>query len=161
MAETCVVNASPLILLDGGGLLSILKGSFSNVLVPQEVSREVLRGPVSGDLSILLTSPSWILTKDAPPPPDSILVWDLGPGETAVLSYALRHAGVTAVVDDLLARRCANSLGLPISGTLGMVLAAKQRGEIRSAREVLETLRQNGMHLSDRVMNRALALVGE
>lgn len=44
---------------------------------------------------------------------------------------------------------------------LGLVLIAKQRGEIDSARQLLERLRQAGMYLSDSVMNRALALVEE
>jgi predicted nucleic acid-binding protein len=58
-------------------------------------------------------------------------------------------------------RRCATTLGIPIRGTLGLVLTAKQRGEISAARPVLEQLRLSGMYLSDRVMNQALALVGE
>jgi predicted nucleic acid-binding protein len=58
-------------------------------------------------------------------------------------------------------RRCATTLGIPIRGTLGLVLTAKQRGEISTARPVLEQLRLSGMYLSDRVMNQALALVGE
>jgi len=48
-----------------------------------------------------------------------------------------------------------------VRGTLGLVLVAKQRGEIASARSVLDQLRQSGMYLSDRVLNEALALVGE
>ncbi len=46
-------------------------------------------------------------------------------------------------------------------GTLGLVLTAKQRGHIPAARSVLLQLRQSGMYLSERVMNQALALVGE
>lgn len=57
--------------------------------------------------------------------------------------------------------RCATTLGIPIRGTLGLVLTAKQRGEISAARPVLEQLRLSGMYLSDWVMNQALALVGE
>ncbi|MEY3403806.1 MAG: hypothetical protein RLZZ86_3428 [Cyanobacteriota bacterium] len=52
-------------------------------------------------------------------------------------------------------------LGIPIRGTLGIVLTAKQRGIIRSARPVLEQLRLRGMYLSDKVINQALTLVGE
>ncbi|MGB3511246.1 MAG: DUF3368 domain-containing protein [Microcoleaceae cyanobacterium] len=42
-----------------------------------------------------------------------------------------------------------------------LVLTAKKRGIIPLARPVLEQLRQNGMYLSDRVINQALILVGE
>lgn len=61
----------------------------------------------------------------------------------------------------MIARRCATTLGIPVRGTLGLVLTAKQRGTIGAARPVLEQLRLHGMYLSDRVMERALALVGE
>ena len=58
-------------------------------------------------------------------------------------------------------RRCANSLGIPVRGTLGLILTAKRRHIIPQARPVLEQLRAAGMYLSDSVMNRALKTVGE
>ncbi len=64
-------------------------------------------------------------------------------------------------MDDLAARRCARSLAIPVRGTLGLVLIAKQRKLIPAARPVLEQLRQAGMYLSDSVLNRALEKVGE
>ncbi|MEH2009054.1 MAG: DUF3368 domain-containing protein [Nostoc sp.] len=64
-------------------------------------------------------------------------------------------------MDDLAARRCAAVLGIPVLGTLGIVLTAKQRGKITRARPIIENLRSSGMYLSDRVINQALALVGE
>ena len=75
------------------------------------------------------------------------------------LAYA--HPGSEAILDDLAARRCAATFNIPVRGTLGLALIAKQRGRIPSARHVLEQLRQGGMYVSDEVMNRALALVGE
>jgi predicted nucleic acid-binding protein len=41
------------------------------------------------------------------------------------------------------------------------VLVAKQRGLVPLARPVIEALRDAGMYLSDNVIRRALALVGE
>jgi predicted nucleic acid-binding protein len=43
----------------------------------------------------------------------------------------------------------------------GLVITAKQRGNIPAARPILEQLRSCGMYISDKVMNQALALVGE
>jgi predicted nucleic acid-binding protein len=67
--------------------------------------------------------------------------------------------GTEVILDDLAARRCAATLGIPVRGTLGIVITAKQRGAIPAARPVLEQLRLCGMYLSDRVINQAL--VGE
>ena len=46
-------------------------------------------------------------------------------------------------------------------GTLGLVLLAKQLGQVPLARPVVEHLRISGMYLSDQVVNEALARVGE
>ncbi len=48
-----------------------------------------------------------------------------------------------------------------LRGTLGLVLAAKQQGHIPAAQPVIAKLRETGMYLSDRVVTKALALVGE
>ena len=73
----------------------------------------------------------------------------------------IRQSGNSLIVDDLAARRCAATLGIPVRGTLGFILTAKKRGVIPEARPVLEKLRQSGMYLSDRILNQALALIGE
>jgi predicted nucleic acid-binding protein len=58
-------------------------------------------------------------------------------------------------------RQEASTLGIPVRGTLGLILTAKKRGVIPQARPVLENLRQSGMYLSDRILNQALKLVDE
>ena len=98
---------------------------------------------------------------NASPVPSIIQAWDLGPGESAVLAWAHAHPDCEAIIDDLAARRCAATLGIPVRGTLGLVLLAKKRGRISLARPVVEALRQAGMYLSDRVANSALGLVDE
>jgi predicted nucleic acid-binding protein len=85
----------------------------------------------------------------------------LGAGESAVLTWGYVNPGTEVIIDDLSARRCATTLGIPVRGTLGLVLTAKQQGIIPLARPVLEQLRLCGMYLSDRLMNQALAKVGE
>jgi predicted nucleic acid-binding protein len=78
-----------------------------------------------------------------------------------VLTWARLHPGTEAIIDDLAARRCARVFGIEVRGTLGLLLLAKQRGRIVLARPVLDTIRREGMYLSDRVADEALALVGE
>lgn len=81
--------------------------------------------------------------------------------ETAVFSWAQAHPASLAVVNDLQARRCAEWLQIPTSGTVGIVLRAKLSGLVVAARPVLQRLISEGMHLSDRTMNAALLRVGE
>ena len=93
--------------------------------------------------------------------PLAILEWRLGSGEPGVLALAHQHPGIDAILDDLAGRKCAASLGIPVRGTLGIVLVAKQRGLIPQARPVLEDMMQAGMYLSRKVLDQALRRVGE
>lgn len=93
--------------------------------------------------------------------PARIQNWDLGPGESSVLAWCSNNLGAEAILDDLAARRCAETFGIPVRGTLGLVLLAKQRGRFPAARPVLETMQRAGMYLSPAVLNRALKTVDE
>jgi predicted nucleic acid-binding protein len=101
------------------------------------------------------------MIRETPPVPSLIQSWDLGPGESAVLSWGYADGGTEVIIDDLMGRRCAKALQIPVRGTLGVVLLAKQRGVISSARPILETLKRSGMYLSDNVINEALKMVNE
>jgi predicted nucleic acid-binding protein len=128
MAETAVVNASPLICLSRAGLVDLLRQAAQTTIVPAAVAREILaRGP-SDVTAATLASSTWLKQVDDPAIPPGILAWDLGDGESSVLAWALAHPGTRAVIDDLEGRRCAESLGIPLRGTVGLVLRARRRG---------------------------------
>jgi predicted nucleic acid-binding protein len=161
MAETAAVNASPLICLCRAGLSDLLRGAAETVVVPASVAREILaRGPRDPTAGVLGSSP-WLKQVEDPVIPPNILAWDLGAGESAVLAWALAHPGTRAVIDDLQGRRCAESLGISLRGTLGLVIRARRTGAIESAREALDRLREGGMYLSDRIVSEVLVEAGE
>ncbi len=161
MADAAVVNASPLIFLSKAGLIDLLRVVSPQVMVPVPVALEIgRRGPDDVAAKALADTP-WLISVPVTTVPPLIQSWDLGAGESAVLAYALRNLGMVAIIDDGAGRRCAEVLGVPLSGTLGLVLLAKQRGTIPSARQVIATLKQHGMFLSENAIDQALALVGE
>jgi len=161
VAERPAVNASPLIFLASVDMIDLLQVVAGEVIVPRPVAHEIEEaGP--DDLAVkAIQRTAWLLVRDPPSTPAVIQSWGLGDGESSVLAWVHKYPGTEAIIDDLAARRCAATLGIPVRGTLGLVLIAKQRGKINSARVVIEQLRISGMYLSDRVMNQALALVGE
>lgn len=161
MAERPAVNASPLIFLSRAGLLDLLQLISTEVVVPEPVAAEIVRRGPDDPAARALANTAWLVVAQAPPVPPEIQAWGLGQGESSVLAWAQAYPGTEVVTDDLAARRCAAALNIPMRGTLGLVLVAKRRGRIPAARAVLLQLRQGGMYLSDEVMNRALALVGE
>jgi predicted nucleic acid-binding protein len=161
MAETVVVNASPLICLSRAGLSDLLRQEAESVMVPAAVAREILaRGPADVTAGLLAKSPCLVQIDDPEVPP-SILGWDLGRGESTVLAWALAHPGMRAVIDDLHGRRCAEALGISLRGTVGLVLRARRARMIASARDAFERLRAGGMYLSDRIVLDVLREVGE
>ncbi|MBN1773607.1 MAG: DUF3368 domain-containing protein [Deltaproteobacteria bacterium] len=161
MAEVPVVNASPIIYLARAEELALLQVLGPEAVVPEPVVRELLRRGPADPAAKALAELDWLRALGEGEVPASLLAWDLGPGETAVLAWAVGHPSCLAVIDDRAARRCADVLGVPCIGTLGIVLRAKRLGRIPAARPVVERLRGAGMYLSDRVLGPALALVGE
>ena len=161
MIDAGVVNASPLIFLARGGHVGLLHEFARQIYVPSAVAKEIRRRGTTDAAAQAIETETWIQVIESPPIPPAIVLWGLGPGESAVLTETLSRPGAHAVIDDLAARRCAASLGLKVNGTLGLVLLAKQNGRIAAARPVMEDLICGGMFLSRLVLDRALALVGE
>ena len=160
MAERWVLNASPLIVLANAGHEGLIRQLADEIIVPQAVAGEILAGPPNDRARQQIASGDWLVTQ-TPDATDELLAWDLGAGETAVISYALAKPGWTAILDDGAARRCARSLSVPLKGTLGIILLAKRRGLITAAAPVLEAIRQRGFRLDERLIAAALKELGE
>jgi len=156
-----VVNASPLILLSRISRLDLLTSLAELLVVPEAVIREIQAGSHCDETAGRIKDLFSILRVPDRPVPDRIRLWDLGAGESQVLAHGLERPGAEVVLDDLAARRCARSLGLPMIGTLGVVILCRHRGVISSARPVVEKLREAGLRLKPALMEQALAKVGE
>lgn len=161
MAERPAVNASPLIFLARAGLINFLQLLGPEIVVPEAVAIEIQRrGPTDATV-LAIANTAWLTITPTLPIPPQIQAWGLGAGESSVLAWGHAYPGTEIILDDLPARRCAAAFQIPVRGTLGLVLIAKQRGVIPAARPVLLQLRQSGMFLADKVMNQALAMVNE
>jgi predicted nucleic acid-binding protein len=156
-----VVNASPLIFLSKGDHIGLLQTVGDSVIVPTAVADEIRRRGPEDITAQVLRETKWLQIKDAPNIPSEIQAWDLGPGESAVLSLAYPKLEREVIIDDLAGRRCAAALDIPVRGTLGVFLLAKKQGRIEQARPIVEELRRAGMYLSDEVVDSALSLVNE
>ncbi len=161
MSEAPVVNSSPLIYLAHSGLLPLLEVVGTPIRVPGAVAAEIKRRGPEDPTARALRAVPWLEEIGSMVPHPRVALWNLGPGETAVLSWALDHPGCVAILDDRAGRRCAEFLGIRFIGTLGIVLRAKRLGRVDSARPLVQRLQEAGMYLSDRVLEPALTLVGE
>jgi uncharacterized protein len=85
----------------------------------------------------------------------------LGADELQVIALAKETAENLALLDDRRARRFAHLLGVTYSGTLGVLLKAKQQGLLGRLEPVCDTLEQRGFRLSPRTRKSVLSMVGE
>ena len=161
MAERPAVNTSPLLFLSRAGLLELLQVAGPRLVVPSAVFNKITAGRPGDPTARAIAEADWLAIVETPPAPEPIQAWDLGRGESSVLTWGYAHPGTEIIVDDLAARRCAAALGIPVRGTLGLVLVAKKRAIIPRARPIIDRLRQSGMYLSDRLVEESLRHVDE
>ena len=84
----------------------------------------------------------------------------LGPGERAAITV-VRAEGIGVLIDDRSARLCAQRLGLPILGTGGLLLIAKEQGLIESVGPLLAKIGKQGYRFSQRLVDELLRRAGE
>lgn len=81
--------------------------------------------------------------------------------EAEVFALAAEHDARFVIIDDMTARQEAEEIGLPFKGTVGVLLEAKEKGLIDVIKPLLIRLRDNGMHLSESLINNVLQGAGE
>jgi uncharacterized protein len=156
-----IVNASPLQYLHQAGQLDLLPRLFGRIIVPEAVAAELAAGR---RLGVSLPEPEvleWVDLVTPASPVGGLLAWDLGAGESAVLSLALERPGSWVVLDDKLARQAAIHLKVPLLGTAGVLLRAKHAGHLPSVRPILDKLTALGFRLTPETMRSILEIARE
>ena len=107
MAETPVVDASPLILLSRARQLDLLKILGPSIAVPAAVAAEIKAKAADEAVRALQHYP-WLTPVIDPPLPTQIVRLELGAGESAVLAWALVRSpnGAQACSPGSERRRC-------------------------------------------------------
>jgi predicted nucleic acid-binding protein len=143
-----VSNASPIIALIQIEQLHLLEQLFGTVVIPYAVVREI---------SPTTSPPSWIEQQPITQALSAaILDASLGAGESETISLALETHARLVILDDRPARRLAQSLGLTVIGTLGILLVAKQRQLIATVQPSLDALLQHDFRISQRLYEQVL-----
>ena len=158
--EKVVLNSSSLIVLFRSGQADLLPRLFKEIVVPEQVYGEILAGGEDDAAKTALPRTEWINRKNVEITL-SVAAWNLGNGESAVFSYAVRASGYRAVVDDLVARRCAQAFAIQTLGTGGLLVLAKRRGLIGSVRDRVKRLRDAGLYLSESIVQLFVSQAGE
>jgi predicted nucleic acid-binding protein len=160
--EPVVSNSSPLIALATIGGLALLKSLFKEIMIPKTVYEEIVIQGQGEPGSKEVAEAEWIHTISVEDRLAAELLQeslDMGESEAIVLAQQLGARYV--LLDDELARRKADRIGLPVAGTLAVLLMAKESGLISTVGSVLAELRQADFRMSERVYAAVLAKAGE
>ena len=159
--DRVVVNASPLNCLFKSGLQDLLPGLFKDIYVPESVLKEVTGTGKSDFPAEQLSQQQWLKIAIDIPLDLRVASWDLGRGESEVISFALLHPSFRVVLDDREARRCAETLGCKSIGTAGILVLARRRKLLPSLRDAFSQLSNSGLWISRDLIDELCSLEGE
>jgi len=159
--EEWIVDTGPVVVLAKIGRLDLLTGMARGVLLPSPLVREIRRGPAP-DPARRAVEAGWgteVPVRYIRAAVRSIGL--LGPGEQSVLTLALKRPGSRVILDDGQARKAARVLDLPMAGTVGVIVAARQRGLVPAVVPLFHAIRAAGMYVDEGLLRRVALSVGE
>jgi predicted nucleic acid-binding protein len=156
-----VCDVSPVQYLHQAGLLDLLRLRYGAITIPTAVAAELREGTLRGVDLPAFDALDWIRIRQ---PAGRLLlpiVADLGAGEREVLALGTETPDSLVILDDALARQYARMLNLALTGTLGVLLKAKESGLLPALAPVLERLEQLRFRLDPETRQAVLRLAGE
>jgi hypothetical protein len=158
-----VSDAGPLIHLGAIGRLELIHRLWPDVLVPEAVFREVTVAGAGMPGAAEVMAASW-LTVASPSNVDvvdALLASGLHRGEAEAIALAVELRADRLLIDERQGRLTAEGMRVPVIGSIGILVAAKARGEVERLAPLLADLRASGLWMSDALVARVLASVGE
>lgn len=123
-----ISDTSPLRYLVALGLVDLMPRRFGELLVPPEVADECRHSAAPEALRrFVLNAPGWFSIAQAPPRSISGL-GRLDPGESAAIRLALAKDADLLLIDERIGRQVAVDADIRVSGTLGLLADAAERG---------------------------------
>ena len=157
-----IVNSTPLLVLGNIGRLDILRSLYERIIIPKAVYNEIMEKNDSASHAVRSAS-SWIIVETIKNPSEYALYHarlHSGEVETIILAQQSPFADLI-VLDDNAARKTAEFLGLKVTGTIGILLKAKQTGIITQVKPILNDIMKNGFYISNHLLNMILESAGE
>jgi predicted nucleic acid-binding protein len=153
-----VSNSTPLIHLSAMGKLDLLLQLFGEIVIANEVYEEVVLKGADQPGASEVQSATWIKRRAiANKLACAILQNSLGAGESATIILALELNADLTILDDRPARLQAQTRSIKITGTVGILLMAAERGLVHF-QQTLDALLATGFRLSTAEYQRVINL---
>jgi len=145
--RNAVVNSTPIIALHGIGKLDVLSKMYDTVYIPHGVYEEVC---VDGDVNrnALRAFSNFAILHISNENAKKYFKTALHKGEVEVMILADELNADICIIDDKLARGYAKHLGLTITGTLGLLMKAKERGILDLVTPCMDAMILNEIYIS-------------
>ncbi len=157
-----VSNTGPIIALSKIRQLSLLQSIFGKILVPPVVAREVFAklDKEIDELEKAFSDFIQITEKPNLPNEVEIVTQSIDAGEKGAISLAY-NLKAFLIIDDNQARVAARKLNLEITGSIGVLLLAKQKKLIPNLTQLMLAIRENGYFYSDELIELATKMAEE
>lgn len=146
-----ISNTTCIIVLDNAGSINILRELYGTITITEEVFQEF--GKVVPDWIKVVKVKNSNYTK--------ILEQFMDLGEASTIALNIETENSKMIIDDMKARKFSNKMNLNYTGTVGVLLRAKECRIIKNITEILTLLKLNGFRISEEVERKALILAGE
>ena len=152
-------NTTPFIALSSINKLELLPKLFGQIHVVTEVIEECAAG---GMISVpdLRTIP-WVVEIHPSQAITIGILLELDKGEKYTLQMAKELKADRVIVDEKIGRDVAEYLGLEVTGTLGILLKAKQNSWIESFTESANAMSDQGIHYNQALIKKLAKAIGE
>ncbi len=149
-------DSSALVTLSIMDRLDLLEPIFGKVYVPQAVYNEVTISDKPQSIKLKNFLKDKIVTVDL-----TITQMGLGQGELEAIALYKHLNSDFLLIDDRRAKKFAQLNNVNVIGSLGVMILAKEKGLLESIRNDLEKLIDSDVFISESLINRVLANVGE
>ncbi len=155
-----ISDSSPLISLAIIDKLDLLESLYEEIYVPFAVYKEVTEDekPFSKELNFFLENKVKNVSNKMAV---DVLTSDIGIGESEAIVLALEEKPELILIDDLKARKFAKMNGLAVIGTMGLLLEGKQKGLIKEIKPLILKLLDNGIRISEKIIEITLKVAKE
>ncbi|TVQ49881.1 MAG: DUF3368 domain-containing protein [Saprospirales bacterium] len=151
MPKIIVSDTSCLIILTKIRELDLLRQLYKTVTITQDILLEY------GE-----HLPDWIEVQQAKDHyRQQLLEMQIDKGEASAIALALETSENIIILDDWKARRLAERLGLSVTGTLGVIIRAKNNGITPSIKPFLDKIRETNFRISEELEQIALKEANE
>ena len=138
MLKTIISDTSCFIVLSKIGQMELLQQLFRNIITTPEIAEE-FDEPLPNWVEIVSVKDKY---------KQKLFDVQVDNGEASAMALALEIENSLLIIDDYKARKLAKNLNIDYTGTIGVIILAKQKGIIESVKPIFEKIKETNFRIS-------------